>query len=155
MNKILLTILCILPFAFSASAKELSSFTQLMEALKKGEDVKAVFYYKDCQLISDNEISDRKIDAIGGMPMDTWEFFAKGAIRNKQAFVVASNSKLIANPIGDGFVYNYVKVKVSEDGVVKITAIYLDAVTKEIIMSENFFTEIHSSKSGAAHFFSK
>lgn len=142
-----------LPAIMMAQTKQLNSFDELMDAMKKGNKVQAVFHYKDCQLISGNEISEKSVDAIGGMPIDTWEYFAEGAIRNKEAFVVMSISKLIANPKGDGYVYNYVKVRVYASNKVKITANYIDSVTYEEKMDENFFTTMNDGKTGAAYFY--
>ncbi|PXX99168.1 hypothetical protein DF185_14925 [Marinifilum breve] len=153
MKKILLLSLMLIPGILMAKTQKLESFEQVMDALKQGKVVHAVFYYKDCQLISDNEIEDESVDAIGGMKIDTWEYFAKGSIRNKEAFVVTSTSKLIANPKGKGYVYNYVKLKIKESGEVKITANYVDSVTHEETMTENFFTEINDGEKGAAHFY--
>lgn len=155
MRTTLTMIMAIISMAITAQNKALDSFESIMSTLKQGNSVNAVFYYKDCQLISDNEISERQIDAIGGMKITTWEYFAEGAIRNKEAFVVASTSNLIANPIGEGFVYNYVKVKISASNKVRITAKYLDTNTMEEVMTENFFTSINNGKEGAAHFFTK
>lgn len=151
----LLLISFIIAFTGLSAQKSLSSFDHLMGALKGGKTVKAVFDYKKCQLISGNEIKEKVPDAIGGFTLDVFEYFAEGAVHNKQAFVVASVSKLIQNPIGEGYVYNYVKIKVSADNKVKITAVYVDAKTQEEIMSENFFTTISNGKDDAgAHFFS-
>lgn len=153
MRKLLLLSLLLIPGMLMAKNQKLESFEQVMNALKQGKVVHAVFYYKDCQLISDNEIEDESVDAIGGMKIDTWEYFAKGSIRNKEAFVVTSATKLIANPKGKGYVYNYVKLKIYESGKVKITANYVHSVTHEETMTENFFTEINVGEKGAAHFF--
>ena len=153
MKKVLLIALMMIPAMLMAKTQKLTSFEEIMDALKQGNIVRAVFYYKDCQLISDNEIDEDGVDAIGGMKIDTWEYFAKGSIRNKEAFVVTSTSKLIANPKGKGYVYNYVKVKIKESGKVKITANYINSVTYEETMTENFFTEINKGETGAAHFY--
>ena len=153
MKKFLLLAFLLLPAMLMAKTQKLESFDQVMDALKEGKTVKAVFYYKDCQLISDNEIEEESVDAIGGMKIDTWEYFAKMSIRNKEAFIVCSTAKMIANPKGKGYVYNYVKIKIKETGKVKITANYVDSVTHEETMTENFFTEINKGEVGAAHFF--
>lgn len=155
MKKIVLLVMLLAPLSLMAKPQALKSFEQIMDALKQGQTVKAVFYYIDCQLISGNEVEDESVDAVGGMKIDTWEYFAKGSIRNKEAFVVASTSKLIANPKGKGYVYNYVKIKIYESGKVKITANYIDSVTHEETMTENFFTTVHDGGEGAAHFFAE
>lgn len=117
-----------------------------MTALKAGKEIKAVFEYSKFRMISDNEEQEKVPDAIGGMELCTWEYFAANSVRNKEAFVVFSESKLIQNPKGDGFVYNYVKVRINSDNKVKITAQYVDSKTFEVKMDENFFGTINDGK---------
>lgn len=126
--------------------KQLNSFEELMASLNSGKQVKMVMHYAKCQLISDNEIEDKVPEAIGGMTIDVYEYFEKGAVRNDQAFVVFSESKLIQYPKGEGYVYNYVKVKITADNKVKITAEYLNPVNFSVMMTENFFTSINDGK---------
>jgi hypothetical protein len=125
--------------------KQLNSFEELMTALNSGKQVKMVMHYAKCQLISDNEIGEKVPEAIGGMTIDVYEYFEKGAVRNDQAFVVFSESKLIQYPKGDGYVYNYVKVNITADNKVKITAEYLNPVNYCVMMTENFFTSVNDS----------
>ncbi len=156
MKKILL--LCIFAIlSFSAfSQKQLTSFEQIIDALKSGKQVKVVIFYADCQLISDNKIEEKSPNAIGGMDINTYEYFAKGAVYNKLAFLVASKTKLIENPIGKGYVYNYVKIKISEDNNVRIIARYLNPKNYVEIMDESFYTQINNTKNdGAAFFYTK
>lgn len=133
--------------------KQLKNFDELMTSLNSGKQVRMVAYYKKCKLISDNEEQEKIPEAVGGMNLGVYEFFAKESIRNKLAFVVFSESKLIQNPKDDGFVYNYVKTKVTEDNKVKITAQYVDVKTFEIKMDENFFGEINDGKNEKGIYF--
>ncbi|MFP4469489.1 MAG: VirK family protein [Bacteroidales bacterium] len=137
-----------------AGGDQIKSFDLLMDLLKAGKDVKVVIHYGKCRLISDNEISEYSPDAIGGMTIDTWEYFAENAVRNKHAFVVTSTTHLIANPIGEGYVLNYVKIKIEADQKIKITARYLDPVSYEVKMDENFFTDLNEGNNeGAVYFY--
>ena len=138
---------------FAIAGDHLKSFEEIMNALKSGDQVSAVFYYKKCQLIADNEIEEDVPDAIGGMVIDTWEFFEKMSIRNEKAFVVSSTSKMIAEPRGDGYVMNYVKVKISEDNKVRITARYIDPVTYETKMDESFYGDVNDGKNDSGIYF--
>jgi len=154
MKKIVLFLVAILFISTSIFAqKQLKNFEELMTSLKSGKQVRMVVYYNKCKLISDNEEKEKVPDAIGGMNLGVYEYFAKEAVKNKLAFVVASESKLIENPKGDGFVYNYVKIKVYEDNKVKITAQYLDVKSFEQKMDENFFGEINDEKNDKAVYF--
>lgn len=153
MRKVSFIALLMFISAISFGQKQLTDFDKLMESLNKGQAVKAVFHYAKCQLISDNEISKDTIDAVGGMQVETYEYFAKGAVRNKQAFVVFSESKLIKNPLAEGHVLNYVKVKVTADNKVRVTAEYIDPKTYEVGMTENFFGDINDQKNESGVFF--
>ncbi len=146
MKKKLLLSLSLLIFATVVNAQQLTSFDQLMDALKAGKQVNAVMHYVNFKLISDNEEQDKVPDAIGGMELSTWEYFAQNAVRNKEAFVVFSETKLIKYPKGDGFVYNYVKLRIDEKNKVKVNAQYLDPVTYISKMDENFFGTINDGK---------
>jgi len=152
-----LIVLSILFFAASAAAMagdgQLKNFEAVMASLKAGKNVKVVINYPLCKLISDNEVQEKIPEAIGGMTIDTWEYFAENAVRNKVAFVVTSTNHLIQNPKGDGFVHNYVKIKILADNTVKITAKYLNVLTFEEQMDENFFGEINDGKNDAAVYF--
>ena len=132
----------------------LENFEELMDALNNGEKVRVVIDYGKCQLIADNEIQESSPKAIGGMSLETYEYFADNVLGKNIAFVVASESKLIANPIGDSYVYNYAKVKVDKEGKVRLTARYIDPVTFQEKMDENFFTEMNDGRNdGAASFY--
>ncbi|HSA05395.1 MAG TPA: VirK family protein [Tenuifilaceae bacterium] len=139
-----------------AQQKSLKNFDELMTALNGGEQVRVIIHYGKCTLISDNEIEDKSPDAIGGMTIDTYEYFAPKAVRgNENAFVVFSENKLIMNPKGKGFVYNYGKFRIESTGKVKVTVMYIDPNTQEEMMSENFFTTFGESKTEQAIFFYK
>lgn len=134
---------------------QLKSFAEIMNALKSGDKVSAVFYYAKCQQIADNKIQEEPPAAVGGMTIDTWEFFDTGVVHNKKAFVVSSSSKLIANPMGESYVTNYVKVKISDDNKVRIVARYINPLTLETTMDESFYGEINDGKNESGVYFYK
>lgn len=160
MKHLLSSVLTIALFLFVGNSNvhaqtPLKSFDELIEALHTGKNVRLVIHYADCMLIDDNEIKEKSPDAVGGMPLDVYEYFAKGSIKNEKAFVVSSQTKLIENPKGAGFVYNYAKVRVDEDGKVTLTAAYLYPSDYSYLMNEKFFTEINTGENnGAAYFYS-
>jgi len=151
MKKSILFVLfiCMSVLTWAGDNTQIRSFEELMEYLKNGDQVSVVLHYAKCELISDNEIVEDVPDAIGGMTLDVWEYFAPMVVYNEKAFLVSSTSKLIQYPKGDGYVYNYVKIRFYDDNSVKITAEYLDANTYEVLMSENFYGEIANDKNEA------
>jgi len=130
----------------------LKNFEELMEALKNGEQVRVVAHYAECQLISNNEIEENVPNAIGGMNIEVFEYFAPMSIGNPKGFVVFSHTSLINY---GGYVYNYAKFKVTDDNKVKITAQYASATDFEIEMDENFFSEMNNGKNEGAMYFYK
>jgi len=131
---------------------QLNNFEEIMEALEQGEQVRVVAHYGECELISNNEVQDSAPNAIGGMNVDTFEYFAPMSIGNKNGFVVFSHTALINY---GGYIYNYAKFKVSDDNKVKITAQYANPTNFEIEMDENFFSEINDGKNEGAVYFYK
>lgn len=132
---------------------QIKNFEQLMKALKKGEIVRVVIHYRNCELYQNGAKADSAPDAIGGMTIDTFEWFAPGLYGNTEAYVVASENKLIANPKGGGYVYNYAKIKVWESGKVKLTVRYIDADSLTTQMDEYFLSIINDGNNGGAVYF--
>ena len=150
---ILFTVLMVLSSTAARSQNLIEDFSTLMSTLNGGGDVKAVFHYAKCRLIMNGEESEWKPDAIGGMSVDVYEYFAKGTVRNDRAYVVFSENKLIENPIGEGYVYNYAKVRVYEDGEVIIYVRYLGSQDFSEKMKEEFHTVMKTRENDAGAYF--
>jgi hypothetical protein len=134
-----------------AGPQPLTDFDQLLSTLREGAAVRVVVEYGRCELIADNEPVEAP-EAIGGMVVDTWEYFAAGSIRNDEAFLVFSHASLIEHP-RRGMTTNHVKFKVFAGGEVVVSARYLDPQTGEETMFEKFFTRIAKGDQGAAAFY--
>jgi hypothetical protein len=107
-----------------------------MKAAREGFGLRAVIEYGRCKLLIDGK-EESAPSATGGMHFNSWEQFDKGVVRNPKAYVTSSETVLIAHP-RHGYVYNYVKVRVYEDGSVEIIARYLKTGSYEIVMDETF-----------------
>ncbi len=135
-----------------AEVVQLRSFGELMDALKAGFPVRVVAHYGKCKLICDGKETPAP-DAIGGMDVGTFEYFAPMAVGNPNAFVVFSTASLIHHK---GYIYNYGKFKVYEDGRVEITAQYAKPVTFRVIMDELFTGVINDGHNdGAIYFYAR
>lgn len=126
-HRIALLIMGAMSYARASEPPQLKSYTKLMAALNSGAEARLVMYCGKCKLILQSSKEMSAPDAIGGMPIATYEYFAPGVVGNKSAFVICSENKLIANPKGKGYAYNYEKVKINDDNTVKVTAQYLNA----------------------------
>jgi hypothetical protein len=146
MHRLIGTLLA-LSFVVSSSQtqpKQLKSFEELMASLKSGHSVRSVIYYAKCKLMADSE-EVKAPDAIGGMELKTFEFFAPGAVHNAKGFLSASETVLISHP-RYGYVQNYVKMKIIDDGKIEIIARYLRPGTLEVVMDEVFYGKISDGR---------
>jgi len=149
MKKCMLLLVLLAATAAWADTTQITDFDTLMGALNQGEQVRVIIRYGDCKLIADNE-ETKAPNAVGGMDIDVFEYFAPGCIGNPKGFVVFSHASLINHR---GFIYNYAKIKVSDDNTVKITAQYTDPKTFELKMDEAFYSTINDGKQGAVYFY--
>lgn len=141
---------CLLHGGLFARPVQLTSYDELMSALRRGYKVRVVAHYGECKLILDGK-ETKAPDAIGGMEIDVFEHFAKNSVKNPMAYVVFSHASLINLK---GFIYNYAKFKIFEDNRVEIQAQYVKPVSFKIIMDETFYTSINSkNRSGAVYFY--
>jgi hypothetical protein len=136
----------------SARPKQLGNAAAVLAALKSGTPVRAVFHYKDMKLTDDEGKEATAPDATGGMSLDAWEYFAAGVVGNPVGYVATSEAHLIRHP-RHGYVLNYVKVSIYDDGKVKIVAQYVEPKTYEVKMNETFETQIADGKNNAGAFF--
>lgn len=127
----------------TAQTTRVINFDQLMESLNAGEQVRVVIHYALCKWAADKIEQTPTPNAITGMDIDTYEYFAPGVVHNKVAFVVFSTAKLIKNPKGKGMVYNYGKLRINADNTVQVTAEYINPKTYKVLMSEVFIGKIN------------
>lgn len=146
-------LLAVLLWAGSVTAQPsvLDSFTSLAACLSEGGRVKAVFHYARCTLVTEDGEKTAP-DAVGGMNVDTWEYFAAGAVHNPKAFLAFSHTSLIDHP-RYGFIYNYVKCRVHADERVEIIVKYLTPADYQTVMSETFTTVISGPEGGGGAVF--
>jgi hypothetical protein len=136
-----------------AQPKALKTTAEIMAALSSGRQVRVVLHYKDMALADEKGEAQKSPDAIGGMDLGTYEYFAAGAVGNKDGYIAASHTQLIRHP-RYGYVLNYVKLSVYDSGTVKIVAQYLSPTTYEVRMDETFTTAVaDGTNKGAAVFF--
>lgn len=147
---IFLLFLCMVQTGLSARPVQLYNFQDLMSAIKKGHQVRAVIHYGQCKLVCDGK-EIKAPDAIGGMEITPFEYFNRNAVKNPQAYLVFSHASLINLK---GYIYNYAKFKVFEDNRVEVTAQYAKTNSYRIIMDETFYTTISNREGkGALYLF--
>lgn len=138
-----LTCLLLIGFVSRAQTTRITNFDELMQSLNSGEQVRVVIEYGLCEWAPNQQKQSPTPNAITGMNIDVYEYFSTGVVNNKMAFVVFSNAKLIQNPMGRGFVYNYGKVRINADNTVQINAQYINPKNFKVIMDETFIGTIN------------
>lgn len=141
----LLFIICL---SGPAQPVRIKSFKDLEASLNNGERVRVVIHYAQCKLSTDGSQQSPAPDAITGMDIDTFEYFAPGAAHNLKAFLVFSQMKMIQNPIGKGFVYNYGKVRINDDNSVIVSAKYINPKNLKVVMDESFSGILNDGTNG-------
>lgn len=140
----------LLPFALLAAVsshaapKRLTTFENVMKHLESGHQVRLVLHYAKLTLTIDGQ-EEKAPDAIGGMVFSPWEYFAPNVIGNKLAYVVSSETHMIASG-RYGYVNNYVRVRIFSDNKVEINARYITMDSKETVMNETFTGFISNGK---------
>lgn len=130
----------------------LPTFGTLMQALKAGKTVKGVYTYSRCFIRSEDPATPAEPapNAIGGNTFVTWEFFEKGMMGNANGFVSTSETVLITHR-RYGYIYNYGRSKIFDNGNVELLIEYLDPKTFEVKMHE--VIDCKMSPGGGAAFF--
>ncbi|MBD3373309.1 MAG: hypothetical protein GF403_11415 [Candidatus Coatesbacteria bacterium] len=130
-------ILIPLTLAVSAvdAAEPLDDFAELREVLFTGGEVRVVADYAACEMLLDGEPVGPGPEAVGGLTIEAFEYFAPGVVGNELGYLSFSHSQLIAHR---DYVLNYVRFRVYEDGAVEVTARYLDPQNHEVLMDEGF-----------------
>lgn len=160
MKKIISLVLLFAVASISNAQTALRSLDEIMTALKEGKTVKTVIYYGKCKLFSDGVEEEKSPNAIGGMKLDTYEYFDSSVFHGKvPSFVTSSQTILISHP-SYGYVYNYVKIKIKMDNMVEITARYLKmrklSAKPKVVMDETFKGKINDGiNDGAVSFFTE
>ncbi len=126
---------------------QILTYADLLAVLKGGGRVRAVFDYPKCDLAG-----KPGPNALGAMNLDTFEWFGAKVIGNPKAYIGASENHLIG--LQSGFVYDYVRTRIFEDGKVTIDVQYLDPLTFAISVDETFTCKISDGTTeGGATFF--
>jgi hypothetical protein len=135
----------------NAETIQLKSFSELLDALNRGEKVNAVMHYADCKLTIEGKDS-KSPDQIGGIPMMPFEYYGAGVI-TKKGFVSSSQTTMIYLAGANAFLYNYVKVRVYDDNTVEITIKFVTTDKFEVKSDEMFTGEINDGTNGKGVYF--
>ncbi len=139
-----------------AETIQLTSTRELRIALERGEPVRMVVHYAKCRLRTAGRTAETAPDAVAGMAIGAFEYFAPGAIGNDKGFLAFSASTLIEHRTY-GLVINYVRVRVFDNDAVEISVQYFKPRTHEPLMRETYSSSLHDGRTdtSAVYFYRK
>ena len=153
-NILVVLLFCLLLSDINLSQQvQIKNYNELITALTNGKSVRVIIHYQRCRLIIDGT-EQKSPEVIGGMDLEPFEYFAKGAVNNNKSFITSSETVLISHP-RFGYVFNYVKIRIYEDNTAEIIARYLDPKSYDVVMEETFIASINDgSETGAIFIYS-
>lgn len=122
---------------------KLSSVEDIKQVLFSGRSVRVVNFYSKCQGLNPVTGKERSgVDAVGGMIIETFEYFGEDVFPDKPPYLAASKAQMVY--VGDRFYKDYVKMRFFENNRVEIISMFLDPETNEIIPLHDFKCEVNS-----------
>ena len=146
----LIFILVAAAIGLSATTMQLTNFVELLNALQRGEDVQMVAHLGRSAYADEQDVPTP--DMTFGINIDNWEYYAPMAMGFEKGFIVFGETRLIASPLGEGYVHSYTQAIVMDDGSVELTYGYLDAATMEAVMDETFTGDISRGRNESSPF---
>ena len=148
------TVVILMCISMNVFAQEhLNSFDKILNAFKEGKDVKVVIYYGNCEMFSDGVKQEKSPNAIGGMELNTYEYFDSSVFRAKLPSFISTSQTVLIHHRKYGYVYNYVKLRINSNGSIDISARYLKprklSSKFKVVMDETFKTKISELKKDA------
>lgn len=123
--------------------QRITSYEQLKSVLFSGYTVRIRNFYSDCIEKDQASGEDRPgADAIGGMELDTFEYFGDSVFENRPPYLATSKSQLIY--VNGTFYQDYVKLRFFPDGTVEIMAKFYNIETHETIDLHDITCRINS-----------
>jgi hypothetical protein len=135
--------LCFTLAGCASAPRRLVSSSQLLTALQEGRQVRAVVSYARCAMMVDGK-GQISPDATGGLTVQAFEHFASGVAGNDLAYTAVSETRVIVHS-RYGAVLDYVRMRISSDGKVEVTAKYLKPPALEPVMEETFRCQVGDS----------
>jgi len=136
-------LLCFTLAACASAPRRLGSSSELMAALEEGRQVRAVVLYGRCKMMIDGKRQPAP-DSTGGLTVQAFEHFATGVVGNDRAYTAVSGARVLVHS-RYGAVYDYVRLRITYDGEVEVTAKDLKPPALEPVMEETFHCQVGDS----------
>ena len=132
-----------------STGTKISNFEHLKVALFEGKTIKSIHNYSKCTE-TDPETGETYpgANAVGGMVIDSFEYFGKGTSGYDIPYIAASTSKMVL--IGDKFYQDYVKLRFFSDGKIQTVARFYDPKTHEVIPLHDYECKLNPGNNNEA-----
>jgi hypothetical protein len=118
----------------------LDSYDAILAALTDGRQVRAVLHYPECTLKIGDAVM-KPPESSAGLSFGAWEAFARGSVGNERAYLTVSETRMVAHA-KRGHVWNYLRLRVFDDGEVELQAKNILPSDFSIIMDNMFICAI-------------
>jgi len=130
-------------FAIAASHKTLPNYTELLNALVQGDEIRAVIAFNKCSPLSGNAKDTN--DSLGGMNFNNFNKY-KIQTNGQAKDVIATSVTLLTQHSQHGPVYNYVRLHVFEDGTTEVLSQILDPKNYALLGQATFACHLGNDK---------
>ncbi len=135
--------LIISQITLASSHKILSSYSDLLGAVKDGDNVRAVMTLSKCTPL--NQSVDNDIGALGGMDFTNFNKY-QTLISGQQKNIISTSINVIVEHNQLGTVYDYVRLRVFEDNSAELFSEYLDPKNYARLGSRSFVCHLSDGK---------
>lgn len=122
---------CVLSGTSQAQTVKLTSFQELKKALEAGQTLKVVIHFANCHAIGADKKTEASPGIVSGFTIGSFDFFPKNSARNSKGFISLASGYMNETLPGKGYMHNFLRLKIFEDGKVAITTSQINPLTFE------------------------
>ena len=100
-------------------------------ALETGRTLKVIIHFGNCHAIGTDKKAEDSPGIVTGFTVGSFDFFPKNSARNSKEFISLVSGNMNETLPGKGYVYNFLRLKIFEDGKVAITTSQINPLTFE------------------------
>jgi hypothetical protein len=145
-KKLLLTafLLSINQIALADSHKILNNYSELLNSLKKGDEVRAIIQFKKCS--SPLKDTNSPNDVIGSMNFTNFNKYKIQIDKQIKKEGIATSITMLVKTAQNKFVNNYVRLRIFEDNSAEIFSEFLDPTNYSSIKNATFSCHLSNGK---------
>lgn len=137
-----------------ANTIQLSSFDQLVDSLRQGDDVKAVISLDDCQKVGQSTKSNSLSGAFVRVNFNVFNYY-KIKDEGKNNFAVATSTAMLIEHSALGPVQTYSRIRIWDDNSISMHVSYYDPRNYDLKLSSDYLCHLGKDDQSVRLFASK